>query len=128
MAEVFISHRSADLRVARRLAEDLRVLGHNVWLDDDEIRVGDSILDGMNAGLLKADFVVVCYSDVTPSGPWMDREWLSALARQLDGLGVKLLPAKIAGSCGPAILSDIKYANFSANWQAGLYALAAAMR
>src|SRR5215207_1771039 len=33
MASVFISHRSADLLEAERLANELRAHGHDVWLD-----------------------------------------------------------------------------------------------
>ena len=50
MANVFISHRRADAVEAARLAADLRAAGHEVWLDDDEIAIGDSIPGRMNEG------------------------------------------------------------------------------
>jgi hypothetical protein len=67
------------------------------------------------------------YSDDPSSGPWMDREWLSFLTRQLEGEGVRVLPARIGHSKGPALLRDIKYADLASSWDKGIEALDAAM-
>ena len=50
----------------------------------------------------------------------MSREWLTSLARQLNGVGVKILPVVLSGTQIPAILSDIKYADLSSNWLNGV--------
>lgn len=128
MANVFISHRLVDATQARHLAADLRTAGHEVWLDDDEILAGDSILGKMNEGLERAQYVVVCYSSSGIGSPYMSREWLSALARQLDGRGVKLLPVRLTGDEAPAILADIKHADLVANWNDGLAELLRAIK
>ena len=120
MATVFISHRGSDGATAAILKKDLDVLGHDVWLDLDEMRPGDSIIQRMNSGLTDATHLLVMYSDDPNPGPWMDREWYSTLARQLDGENVRLIPVRIGQSKGPALLRDIKYANLAANWTAGL--------
>jgi hypothetical protein len=41
MANVFISHRGDDTGEAERLADEIRRVGHQVWLDVWDIRVGD---------------------------------------------------------------------------------------
>jgi hypothetical protein len=128
MANVFVSHRGADTAIAERLAGDLRDRGHDVWLDVWKINVGDSIVERINSGLAGASFVVLCFSDAPSTSPWVDQEWMSALARQLDGAKVKVLPARIAKGTPPAILADIKYADLSANWQDGVTALCKALR
>jgi hypothetical protein len=127
MAKVFISHRGADSSSAARLKSDLEILGHSVWLDKDEIRAGDSIIQKMNDGLTEATHVVVMYSDNTSPGLWMDREWMSALARVLNGFGVKLIPVRIGLSTGPSILADVKYADLYTDWASGMRNLESAL-
>jgi hypothetical protein len=127
MTDVFVSHRSADTRAAERLAEELRARGHNVWLDLWEIRLGDSIIAKISEGLTRCSHVILCYSDIGSMSPWMTREWMSALARQLQGSGVSVLPVKLTGGSPPAILADIKYADLTADWDGGIEALCAAL-
>jgi hypothetical protein len=42
---VFMSHSHADKPFVRRLSVDLGALGAHVWLDEAEIKVGDSLFD-----------------------------------------------------------------------------------
>jgi len=128
MANVFISHRRADAQEAERLAKEIRAAGHKVWLDLWNIKLGDSIVERINEGLAGATYVVVCYSSAGVTSPWMGREWMSALARQLEGHGVKALPVKLTGGGPPAILADIKYADLVKDWTRGVAELLAAMR
>jgi hypothetical protein len=128
MANVFISHRGSDTPVAKRLAAEIRAAGHAVWFDQWEIDLGDSIVEQMERGLNGATYVVVCYSDQGVSAPWMGREWMSALARQLDGRGVKLLPVRLTGGEPPALLADIKYADLVKDWSGGVAQLLRAIR
>jgi hypothetical protein len=58
----------------------------------------------------------------------MGREWMSALARQLNGRGVKVLPVRLTGGESPAILEDIKHADLVADWSSGVAELLAAIR
>lgn len=120
MVNVFISHRGCDAADAEKLADELRQAGHNVWLDLWQIRLGDSITGRMNEGLEGATDVVVCYSSAGVSTPWMSREWLSALARQLQGCSIRLIPVVLTGGSPPAILADIKYVDLAADWDSGI--------
>jgi len=99
-----------------------------VWLDLWNIKLGDSIIERINEGLAGATYVVVCYSSAGVTSPWMGREWMSALARQLEGHGVKILPVKLTGGGPPAILAGIKYADLVKDWTCGVAELLAAMR
>jgi hypothetical protein len=128
MANVFISHRRADVVPAERLAEQLRAAGHRVWFDEWEIGLGDSIVGRMNEGLEGASYLVLCYSADGVDAPWIGREWLSALARQLQGQGVKILPVLLTGGRPPAILADIRHADLCADWDRGLAELLKAIR
>jgi hypothetical protein len=120
LASAFISHRGADSVEAGRLGAALADAGHEVRLDTWEIRVGDSIIGWMNEALRSSLFLILCYSKHGTEAPWMSREWQSGLALQLDGHGIKLLPARLTGGDPPAILADIKYADLTRDWDRGI--------
>ncbi|GIF73697.1 toll/interleukin-1 receptor domain-containing protein [Asanoa siamensis] len=128
MAVVFVSHRVADAALAEKLADDIRAAGHDVRLDETDLAVGDSIVEWMNAGLSAADYVVLCYSTHGVESPWITREWASALARQLQGAGVRLLPVVLTGGDAPAILADLKTADLTRDRAAGVARLLRAIR
>jgi hypothetical protein len=125
---VFVSHRGADGDVAERIAAEIRDVGHDVWLDRWEIDVGDSVVGEIDQGLAAADYLVLCCSARGTDTPWISREWMVTLHRQLEGKGVKLLPAILDGGALPAILDDIKPANLARDWSAGMAELLRAIR
>jgi hypothetical protein len=127
MASIFISHRGADQSAAEKLAFALRDRGHEVWIDACEINLGDSIVGKINAGLSETSFLLLCCSEEPSMSRWMDREWMSALARQLDGANVRVLPVLLTGGSPPPILADIKYADLVLRWQDGIDAICKAL-
>ena len=127
MPNVFISHRKSDAALAERLAQELEIAGHQTWFDEWEINIGDSIVERINQGLDGMAYLVLCYSSSGMS-PWVDREWMSALSRQLSGQPVKILPVLLSGGGAPAILADIKYANLVKDWDKGVLDLLRAIK
>lgn len=128
MANVFISHRGSDNYEAEQLAIKLRDASHDVWLDIWKIDLGDSIIERINQGLTGSTYVVVCYSSSGVEVPWMSREWMATLARQLNGFQVKLLPVVLTGGQPPAILADLKYADLTRDWDGGIAEIIKAIR
>ncbi len=122
MAKIFLSHREHDAVLAERLACELEAAGHNVWFDEWEMNIGDSIVERINQGLEGAAYLVLCCSSSSLS-PWVNREWMSTLERQLSGHGVKILPVLLTGGRPPAILADIKYADLVKDWDKGVQVL-----
>jgi hypothetical protein len=120
MARVFISHRGCDSVPAERLALEIRQAGHDVWLDAWEFSVGRSIIDRMNDGLSKATHLLLCYSSSGVDTEWIKREWQPALALQLSGKNIRVLPVCLTGGEPPAILADIYYLDLVSNWNAGI--------
>ena len=127
MAKVFISYCSNDADPARRLALDLKAHGHEVWFDEWNIFIGDSIVEKIDSGLEAAEFLILCYSGSGVHSPWMSREWMSTLVRQLKGAGVKILPLRFPGGMPPTFLADIKYIDLSTDWTFGVDQLCAAL-
>ena len=127
MPNVFISHRKDDANQAEQLATEVRNAGHGVWFDEWNINLGDSIVERIDEGLEGSNYLVLCYSSSGMSD-WVNREWMSALARQLSGHGVKVLPLLLTGGKPPAILADIKYGDLTQDWSKGVSELLRAIR
>ncbi len=128
MANVFLSHRKPDAAEAVRLAQAIQAAGHRVWFDEWEIGIGDSIVARIDEGLEGANYLVLCYSSSGSASPWMGREWMSALSRQLSGRGVKVLPVNLTGGEPPAIIYDLRWADLVKDWDKGLSELLKAIR
>jgi hypothetical protein len=128
MPHIFISHRKRDDSLAEKLSIALSLAGHQLWLDEWNISLGDSIIERINEGLEGTPYVLVCYSSSGITSPWMSREWMSALARQLNGFGVKIIPVLLSGGEPPAILADIKYADLVKDWDKGVSEILKAIR
>jgi TIR domain len=92
--DVFLSHRSADKDVVRRFANDLAKQQLTVWVDEAEIRPGQSIPGAINQGLENSRYIgLVMTPDYyeSPSG-WTDAEWHAALHADPDNRRARLIP------------------------------------
>jgi hypothetical protein len=107
----FICHASEDKTAARALASAMTQLGTAVWLDEWEIRVGESIVQKVNSALGKATHLIVLLSNQSVRKPWVQRELSSALMRQLSQNSIRVLPVRLDDCAIPPILADIKYAD-----------------
>jgi hypothetical protein len=84
--DVFVSHASEDKAVvARPLAEHLRERGLTVWLDDFELRIGDSLRRKIDAGLAGSRFGVVILSRSFFAKGWPQYELDGLVTRQVSG-------------------------------------------
>src|SRR5436189_1789505 len=92
MARLFISHASSDKPFVRTLAHDLNGRGHDVWLDEWEIKVGESIPLRLEQGIEDADFVLLILSENAVKSNWVDREWRSKFWDQINDNKTYVLP------------------------------------
>ena len=77
--DVFISHAHEDKAdVARPLTEALTERGLSVWLDEHELRIGDSLLRKIDEGLASSTFGVVVLSPDFFDKRWPRREWMGS--------------------------------------------------
>ncbi len=128
MAKLFISHSSKDKKVVQQLALDLKGLGHQVWLDQWEIRVGDCIVSKVQTGLAQADYVVLVLSKHAVDSGWVEKEWKSKYWDEIQDGRAIVLPVLLETCDIPQLLKSKKYADFRENPRTALAQLATAIQ
>ncbi len=84
--DVFISHASEDKdAVARPLAAALRERGVTVWLDETELRIGDSLRRKIDEGLANSSFGIVIFSRAFFAKGWPQYELDGLVTRSVSG-------------------------------------------
>jgi len=125
---VFICHASEDKPAARELAAAMKNLGADVWFDEWEIRVGESIVEKINSALGTVSHLVVLLSRTSVQKAWVQRELSSALMRQLSNQAITVLPLLLDDCVIPPILADIKYADGRMSMERAVAQLEVALR
>lgn len=89
--DVFICHASEDKdEIARPLANALAAKGLSVWYDEFSLRVGDSLRQSIDHGLLRSKFGVVILSPHFFEKHWPQQELNGLATRELGGRKVIL--------------------------------------
>jgi glycogen debranching enzyme len=91
--DVFVCHASEDKHdVANPLAAALQQRGLTVWIDEQELHIGDSLLRRIDEGLVNSTFGVVVLSPSFFRKAWPKRELDSLTTRELVDGRVVVLP------------------------------------
>lgn len=110
---IFLCHSSVDKAFVRELVSRLRRDGVDCWLDEVEIRVGESIHQKINDGLTKSDFFTVVLSAASVKSKWVQDELASASSMEkYKERGIFILPILWQDCDIPPLLLDRRYANF----------------
>jgi len=88
---LFISYASEDENYAGRLAKDLEYLGLKIWFAPLSLKVGDNLLDSINAGLIASEYGLLLISPKYIEKQWTSYE-LDVLHRQHIESDKKLFP------------------------------------
>lgn len=124
----FLSHSSTDKAFIRQLAADLTANGISVWLDEQRIRVGDSIPEKIAQGLAESDYFLIGMSQKSSGSAWVQKELNNALMTEVQRRKVHIMPLKLDDTPMPLIIGDKKYADFSKSYKAGLDELLTALK
>lgn len=94
--KVFISHASEDKqRFVDGLAARLRENGVDAWLDQWEMKPGDSLVDRIfEQGLKSAQAVIIVLSAVSVTKPWVREELNNSVVARISR-GLKIIPVVI---------------------------------
>lgn len=120
MANLFLSHSSKDKSFVKTLAKDLLATGHEVWLDEWEIRVGECIVKKVEEGIENSDYVIIVLSNHSVSSTWVGKEWRSKYMEEIVENEVRILPVIIEDCVVPPLLSSKKYADFRRSYSQGI--------
>ncbi|MCK4729194.1 MAG: sigma 54-interacting transcriptional regulator, partial [Desulfobacterales bacterium] len=71
---VFISYCSQDRHFAKKLSSDLRLFGVRVWIDEGEIKVGDSLIEKIRQGIDQVDYLAVVLTPASANSEWVKKE------------------------------------------------------
>lgn len=123
MARLFISHSSKDKAFVVRLASDLQQLGHEPWLDEWEIKVGECIQTKIEHGIAEADFLVIVLSNNSTDSNWVEREWKAKYWEEVGNNVISVLPVLKETCTIPLLLCTKKYADFRKTYSIGLVSL-----
>ncbi len=115
--KVFISHSSQDHEFVLLLANRLKNDAFDVWIDEWELKIGDSIVDKINKGIESSSAFIIVLSENTIDSHWVKKEVNASLMRQLTSRKIHILPIllDIKASLLPPLLSDIFAAKFSSD-------------
>lgn len=89
--DAFISHASEDKdTLVRPLAELLTKHGFNVWYDEFELKIGDSLRQSIDRGLVKSRYAIVVLSKAFFDKNWPQYELNGLNAMEIEGRKVVL--------------------------------------
>ncbi len=112
MPTVFLSHNSKDKPFTRRLGTALQQHGIKVWIDEAQIKVGDSLLRKIADGLLGSSHLAVVLSPASVASPWVQRELEIAITREIGRKRLRVLPILYRDCDIPLFLEGRLYADF----------------
>lgn len=116
MKHIFISHASADVKIAYKLSEYLRNAGHETKVDTRELKLGDDAIAFMNESIMNAHTIIILYSQHTQRADWQKLEINSAIWNEVaqDGgvcIVVRLDDEKIPPILGPKVYGKLDISN-----------------
>lgn len=108
--KAFLSHASEDKDAfVIEFATKLRAKGVDVWLDQWEIKAGESIVRKVfTQGIEEASVFIVVLSEVSVTKPWVAEELDASVIRKIQE-GAQLIPVVLDGVEVPPALKHLRY-------------------
>jgi hypothetical protein len=116
MKKIFVSYSHEDASPATQITRALEEAGFRLWIDQQEIRPGDSFLERMNEGLEDASYFLLLLSSAAVSSRWVTKEWMATLASG----GTVIIPVRLDDTPLPLLLRDVVYVDMRPNMHAGV--------
>lgn len=121
--DIFISHSSRDKAAALQLATTLNFCGVDVWLDDWELEVGQSLTEGIAKAMDESRFIAILITENYNKTVWTKTEYKKALAREQKEQRTVMLPLIVGEAEIPDFLEDKIYIDLRKEYFCGLVKL-----
>jgi hypothetical protein len=112
MHSIFLCHSLKDKLFVRNLSQHLKECGIHAWIDEAEIKIGQSLTNVIGDAISKIDFFGIVLSRNSIDSEWVQRELQIALQREFTERRVVVLPLLISDVVIPPFLRDKLYADF----------------
>ncbi|WP_020670260.1 toll/interleukin-1 receptor domain-containing protein [Amycolatopsis nigrescens] len=124
-SKVFVSFAGDDRPMAERLGKELDERGIEAFIDVQHILPGENLVLAIDKAIDESDYFVLLWSRHTVDRPWVDLEWTTALARDLDRRRSFLFVVRLDSTPLPPILGMRRYLDAFGSWEAVADELAA---
>jgi hypothetical protein len=104
---IFISYSRQDAAIMRRLEQQLKAAGAEVWVDHAGIRSGDNLPKRISDALEWCNILLLLWSESSRKSKWVEKEWTNAEA--LDRL---IIPCLLEKTPLPGILTNKVFIDF----------------
>jgi hypothetical protein len=105
--DVFLSHSSVDVALARRVEKALERDGLSTWLDRSEIRVGTLLRDELHASVRASRTVLLLWSKAAAGSRWVAAEILTSFHEKRF-----IVPCVLDGTALPYFLDNAIFLDF----------------
>jgi hypothetical protein len=119
--DIFISHSSRDKNAAAKLALTLNFCAVDVWLDDWELDVGQSLTDEIGKAMEKSRFIATLITENYNTTFWTKTEYKKAISREQKESRAVLLPLILDAAEIPDFLEDKLYLDLRTNFFSGVF-------
>jgi hypothetical protein len=123
--DIFISHSSRDKGTALRLGTVLNFCAIDVWLDDWELEVGQSLTDELAKAMNKSRFIAILITENYNKTVWTKTEYKKAMAREQKEQRTVMLPLIVGEAEIPDFLEDKIYIDLRTEYYSGIVKLVA---
>jgi hypothetical protein len=119
LPRVFVSYSHRDSAHAERLVAALLLNAIDVWTDEVDVLVGDSIYEKVMQGVVEVDYMAVVLTENSLASAWVREELTVARQRELEEREIVLLPLLFEPVELPLHLRARRYADFT-DFDAGM--------
>lgn len=104
---VFLSYAFKDREFAQGIAKRLKAPGVDVWYDEWEMAIGDSIVNKIESAISSSDYIIILLSPNSVKSKWVQHELSAALVHELTARDVTIMPVVIADCEIPIALKSM---------------------
>jgi hypothetical protein len=104
--DIFVSHSSKDKKAAAQLASDLNFCGIDVWLDQWELQIGQSLADELARAMNESRYIAILITANYNKSVWTKAEYKKALSREQKEERTVMLPILLGEAELPEFIED----------------------